>query len=88
MRAAQDCSKRYGGGIVLLRVDELSQLTYIEYIENIDFRPEKNLDWQKTGRHHLNICRFKTSTFVVIDGYSTTTLFNSIFKKITKIIFR
>ena len=84
IRVAQNCSQRYGGGIVILNVEDLSMISYSETIRNSDFTPQKDYNWQKTGRHHLSICKHKSHTFVAIDGYASNTLINRFIKKIAQ----
>lgn len=84
MRVAQNCTERYGGGIVLLTVEELSKTDYKEDITIADFRPSEHYDWQKLGRHHLSICNFKGNTFAAIDGYASVTLLHRILNKISR----
>lgn len=86
IRVAQNSSERYGGGIIILSVEELSTTSYKETIQNSDFKPEIDYDWQKIGRHHLSICNYKSHNFVAIDGYASNPLLNRIIKKFTRIL--
>lgn len=66
-RFAQDCSRRYGGNLNLLRIEELSPTTYTERVERRTlFDCEES--WNSMGGHHMSIARFAGRTVIAVDG--------------------
>lgn len=67
-RAAQNISGRYGEGVGIFRVNELTKTSYAETLVTADFKPGINYSWQQKGRHHVSVAEFQNKTVLAIDG--------------------
>jgi len=74
-RLAQNCSKKYGGNLNILRILELTADCYREEIvcEGYFGCNEK---WNTEGGHHLSMTNFLGKTVVAVDGHHRDYLFN------------
>ena len=74
-RIAQDCSKKYGGNINILRIFELTPDRYCEALayEGYFGCREK---WNSEGGHHLSMTNFQGKTVIAVDGQHRDYLMN------------
>jgi len=84
-RIAQNGQTKYGEGIVILEVCKLTPETYEEHIIIKDFTPT-NQKWQRDGRHHFSIAKFRGKNIIAIDGLQDDFLFNKALNLIYKFI--
>jgi hypothetical protein len=75
-RAAQNISGRYGEGLGIFRVTQLSKTNYSETLVNEDFKPGINYKWQRKGRHHLSVAIFRNKTILAMDGLQEDYIIN------------
>jgi hypothetical protein len=75
-RIAQNNERRDGGGIAILEVVRLDKSNYREEISVRDYGPKPNYQWQKQGRHHLSITRFRHKAVAAMDGVELDYLLN------------
>jgi hypothetical protein len=87
-RIAQDNSRSYGGGIVLLEVLQLDKDGYREKIVIENYGPLINFQWQRKGRHHLSLTTFKGKTVIAMDGLQRDIVWNKLINLTFKFISR
>lgn len=83
LRAAQDCSAVYGGGLHLRRIEKLTPTEYLETDFRADVLPPKSW-WNRRGGHHFNCCEFLGKTVAAVDGKADDFLLN----RLSGLIFR
>lgn len=76
-RIAQDCSKKYGGNVNILRILELTPDRYREELayEGYFGCREK---WNAEGGHHLSLTNFRGRTVIAVDGHHRDYLLNKV----------
>lgn len=74
-RLAQDCSRKYGGNINILRVLELTVNCYREEIVHEEYF-DCDEKWNTEGGHHLSMANFLGKVIVAVDGHHRDFLLN------------
>lgn len=66
-RVAQDCEKRYGDNIHLLKIDKLSRDAYKEHVVRQNLIPT-NLSFYSEGGHQFNFVKYRGKYIVATDA--------------------
>ncbi len=66
-RVAQDCSSTYGKNLNLIKILELSKISYSEILVKKDIFT-LNENWNQCGSHHLSLEFFKGQHVIMVDG--------------------
>ena len=68
LRPAQDCSKRYGEKLYLMKIDKLSPTEYKETFYKTLFKPIGGKKWNAKKMHHFSFIPYKDKYLVATDG--------------------
>jgi hypothetical protein len=67
-RIAQDCSRKYGGNLNILKIVNLTPVHYHEELVYEGFFSLKE-KWNSDGGHQLSLCSFRGNTVMAVDGH-------------------
>lgn len=83
-RLAQNCARKYGENVGVLRVIELSPTKYSEVLVTPDLFIRKP-QWMSLGHHHISTAVFAGTRYIAVDGMRPDRLLNNISLAVLKL---
>lgn len=87
IRPAQDCTRRHGENVNLLRIEVLSQTEYRETPRRENILAREHW-WNARGGHHVSVCPYPGGIAVAVDGQAIDSLINKLAARVWMRLFR